>query len=293
MLAGMALSRFFAPPRPSVTRSRHGLAVVRTVTALVLATHPLYALTHPAYREHLGGDVGVTAVTLFAVLQLGLALALLVPAAVRAACVGNAVLLAGNIAFFQGPAWYALGGGSEEGHPGIELDVLLIVYLASIFVADPRRRAGPLLSPALAVAFPACIAAFNVSTHALHPFVTWDLEGMRDFGAGMEHRGFPCGLVLVWSAMVTQILATAGILSRRLVVPGCAAHMSILGLGVCITHWGRWFIQGPGEGGMEYSVLLLTAFSVGIWTSGPAGRHGAAADPLPAEAAPHRARAPA
>ena len=287
----MKLPRLPTSPPPSPGRAARGLGLVRYTTGLVLAMHPLHALTHPAYRAQQAfalGEVGLPVspswVAVLTVVQLALALALLLGRGAVVGCIGNAVVLLATIALFQAPYWYILGGGADDEHPGAELSVLLVAYLAAILWSRRRRTAA---SPSAALHLAGSAAALCVALHPLHALVTWDVDGVRDFGAGMERLGFPCGVALVCAILSAQLVCSLALLARRFVVPACCGHLFILASGVAISHWPRWFVQGPGAGGTEYSVLLLSAFSAVLWASLP---RGAAAAARPAATPPRPAR---
>ncbi len=246
------------------------VAVVRIGTALVVATHPLFTVTHSVELERLaqalaerGLPCSTALVWLALLVQLAAAVALIAGRqVVRAAGVSMVVLLAGA-ALRQAPYWYVAGGGAEEGHPGVEFNLLLVVCLTGVLVA--RRSAQRGLEVMLLG------AAALLAAHPLHAFLTVDVEGMSDWGHAMEQRGFPFGVALVWTVISVQVLASVLLLARRFVVPACLAHMLVLVNGLWLVHWPKWFVVGPGENGMEFPLTSLLCFGAAALASWPSG----------------------
>ena len=93
-----------------------------------------------------------------------------------------------------------------------------------------------------------------------------DPTGLNDLGHYFSSIGFPFGVPLVWGAMFLQIGSSLALIARRLVVPACLGHFLVLGTGICLFHAPHWFVigpdnvVGPGEEGVEYSLLLITCF---------------------------------
>jgi putative oxidoreductase len=110
--------------------------------------------------------------------------------------------------------------------------------------------------------------ALILMAHGVHAL--FDPEGVTGFGKFLSSIGFPFGVGIVWSIIVTQITCSGALLLRRLVVPACIGHMVILGAGVWLEHAPHgWFVVGPGENGMEYSVLLIACLFAVLWAYWP------------------------
>jgi putative oxidoreductase len=90
------------------------------------------------------------------------------------------------------------------------------------------------------------------------------------FGEYLGSIGFPFGVGLAWSIMVIQIACSIALIFRRLVVPACIGHITILGMGVALIHApSGWFVVGPGKNGMEYSITLIACLFGVLWAYWP------------------------
>lgn len=260
-------------PDTVLTPSR-SVALVRVGAALIVATHPLFTLTHAAEVQALAqalSERGVPSATgvvwLVMLVQLLASAWLIAGRRVVPAAATSIVLLLAGAALLQAPWWYVAGGGAEDGHPGAEFNVLLVVCFAGVLVAQrsPRRGLEVILVGAAAL----------LSAHPLHAFLTFDVEGMSEWGHAMEHRGFPFGVPLVWTVISVQLLSSALLVARRLVVPACLAQMVVLANGLVIVHYPKWFVVGPGENGMEFPLTYLLCFgacALAFWpVSAPRG----------------------
>jgi putative oxidoreductase len=275
---------FNAPPE-GADRSLH---IVRVVVALILLMHPLYALAHPAdiaaYGQliahplyaltHPGDMTGygqtlqsqglrwglsLGAAWIAILLQLVCSMALLARRFVVPACIGHILVLAAGIWIVHLPHWYALGGAVEDGHPGAEFSVLLIACLAALLWAQKK---GTSESEQRALDILRVASALILIAHPVHG--VFDPEGLRGFGEGFNSprfHHFQYGVPMVWTLMFFQIACCLAMLARRLVVPACLGHIFVLCMGIWISHAPRWFIVGPGENGVEYSLVFLACFS--------------------------------
>jgi putative oxidoreductase len=96
-----------------------------------------------------------------------------------------------------------------------------------------------------------------------------DIVGFGHFLAG---HGLPFGVFLAWSVIVVQILGVIGLLTRRLVPVSCLALIAVLAVGIALVHAeAGWFVVGAGEGGMEFSVLLIACLGGIFWAHRPRG----------------------
>ena len=112
------------------------------------------------------------------------------------------------------------------------------------------------------------MTALNLMAHGVHGL--FDPEGVRGFGSYLTSIGFPFGVGWVWAIIVIQISCSVALILRRLVIPACMGHLVILSAGICLDHARHgWFVVGPGENGMEYSVLLIACLVAVLWTYWP------------------------
>lgn len=107
------------------------------------------------------------------------------------------------------------------------------------------------------------------------------------FGASLEARGFPWGLVLVLMISTWEILGGLLLALGIRVKIVCAGLAFIVVMGIVIIHWQLgWFVGEHGTGGMEFSWLLVAALLVLVATDG-VELHGPS---QPSTAAGHDAR---
>jgi uncharacterized membrane protein YphA (DoxX/SURF4 family) len=250
---------------PKPHDDRRSVDLVRIAAALVLLTHPAHALLHPEDARALAGGLQTDGVpwTLGLawaglLLQLVCSLALLVPRLVVPAAMGSIAVVAGGAALLYAPRWYVVGGGAEDGHPGVEFNMLLLACLSGVvWTYWPRRVAGA--DPArTGFEFIRIYSALALLAHGYGPFLRWDVAGMHAWGEAMSHDGWPMGVALVWSIKALELSCALLRLSRRLMVPACFGHLSYLVPALWIEHHlSTWFVVGPGENGMEYVVMLV------------------------------------
>ena len=104
-----------------------------------------------------------------------------------------------------------------------------------------------------------------IFTHGAYRF----LDGTTPvLGEILEDEGFPHGLLL---ASLVNLAETAGtlLLALRLLVWPVALILSLIyftGIVLFHSHNG-FFVVGPGEGGWEYSVLLITCLFATMWAN--------------------------
>ncbi|MEO7731955.1 MAG: hypothetical protein ABIY55_13355, partial [Kofleriaceae bacterium] len=189
-------------------------------------------------------------------IQLACALALMARRFAVPAALGSIAVLAGGAALLYAPRWWVIGGRAEEGAPGVELNLLLIGCLAGIaWAAWPRGDHARREHRGFEII--RVVSAVMLVPHGAAAFVTWDVEGMRGWGEAMGQLGFPCGVALVWSIKGLELAASLARTARRLIVPACIGNLIIIIPGMWISHRLAWFDVGPGENGVEYSVVLI------------------------------------
>jgi putative oxidoreductase len=278
-------SPWWAPTPHDALRS---VELVRVVVAVVLLSHPLHLVVRPDDAADLARALAGHGVPqAAAVAWLGIAvtlvagLALLARRAVAPAAAAALVVVALGTAVINGGNWWVVGGSAEDGAPGIEFGLIVVACLAGVWWT--WRAADRAAGAQVGLQICALVGAFAELPHGASAFVRWDVDGMRGWGEAMSALGFPFGVALVWAIKGTELVASAARLARRLVVPACLAHLAILVPGMWISHRLRWFVVGPGEGGVEYSVMLATCAVASALASWP--RRAPAADRRPAAAA--------
>lgn len=116
------------------------------------------------------------------------------------------------------------------------------------------------------VSLPTALLLLRVSVaiffmaHAVVRVVTGTIP---QFGAFLEQRGWPQGVLLVWCITSYELIA------GTLMALGWRARWMALGLffiaamGIVIIHWQLgWFVGEHGNGGMEYSLSLMVSLLV-------------------------------
>lgn len=91
--------------------------------------------------------------------------------------------------------------------------------------------------------------------------------GATLFGDYLGTTGIPAGAALAWAITLFEMIGPILLLLGRCVPWVAAGHALILIGGIVLVH-GRegWFVVGAGRNGVEYSVLLLAALAVVVWS---------------------------
>ncbi|HJU84585.1 MAG TPA: hypothetical protein VJ600_10270 [Holophagaceae bacterium] len=262
LLSSLLAREWFRIP---VRRPERSLTLLRIAVAVLLLVHPLHAFLHAEDRaalaqvltaHHLPGALAWGVL----LLQTACSLALLTSRGTLAAGVGHLLVLGTGTLMLEAPYWFVVGGAVVPGHRGMEYSLLLMAALAAVLWG---RRA-----PARGLDLIRVAAAAILVIHPLHGF--YDYRNLGPFGHSFDDVTFHHGLALVYLMLATQTVCCLALLARRFVVPACAGHLFILGMGVWLAHWPDWFVVGPGSGGMEYSVLLMASFTALLLAHWPA-----------------------
>lgn len=254
------------------------LDMVRVAVAIILIAHPIHALMHPGdirgfghFLESRGFPLGAGLAWAVIFLQTGCSLALVVRRLVVPACAGHIFVLGVGVWLVHAPRWRTVGLEDGDHRPGAEFSVLMIACLLGVLWAHWRRVADESsLREREDLAARHGLDVVRVASALIliiHPIGGLrNPAGLNDLGAYFGSIGFPFGVALVWSAMFLQIACCIALVARRLVVPACLGHILVLGTGIWLFHAPNWFavgpdnVVGPGQEGMEYSVLLITCF---------------------------------
>ncbi len=130
----------------------------------------------------------------------------------------------------------------------------------ALFHAPPTRSEGGLTWVRLGTA----------AVLLVHPLSRLFHHAVPVFGGWLGTQGIPMGVAVAYAVTVTELLAGLALLTRRLVVPACAALIFILGLGIKMVHAQEgWFVVGGGRNGVEYSVLLILCLVGLAWAHLP------------------------
>jgi putative oxidoreductase len=129
------------------------------------------------------------------------------------------------------------------------------------FISPVSGAPGGIAIIRTAVAIILCI-------HGVHGVMS--LKNMAGFGHYLSSEGFPFGAVLAWLVVTVQIGGSVALILRRLVVPACFGHIIVLVTGIVLIHASDgWFVVGPGQDGMEYSVTLIACLVTVLWAHWP------------------------
>jgi len=248
-------SRWWAPKPHGEHRA---LGFIRIVVAILLGLHPLHALLHPADAAALGVSAWIAWPALLA--QLVASGMLLVPRTARIGAAISIAVVAGGAIVLCAPHWFVVGGHAVEGHPGVEYNVLLLACLAAIIAGRDH----------LGMEIVRIASACALLPHALGAY--FDLAGMQQWGDAMTAAGWSHGVLLVWAIKIGELVGALARIARRLVVFACLGHLAYLIPGMWISHEWDWFVVGPGEGGIEFSVLLIAGALATLYAHVPRSR---------------------
>ncbi len=80
------------------------------------------------------------------------------------------------------------------------------------------------------------------------------------FGGFLGEAGFPLPNALAWGITILEIAGGLALVFGLLVAATGIWFIVHQMMGIILVHWKNgWFVVGPSEGGMEYSVLLIAA----------------------------------
>lgn len=100
-------------------------------------------------------------------------------------------------------------------------------------------------------------------THGAHRLYEGSAPGL---GSILKDSGFPAGVVLAYLVCLAETGGTVLLAMRLLVLPVTLILLLILSTGILLFHRHHgFFVVGPGEGGWEYSALLITCLLVTAW----------------------------
>ena len=100
---------------------------------------------------------------------------------------------------------------------------------------------------------------------AIHGIARIAFDEINELGVFLELHGLPFGLFLSWVITLTELIGAGMLLFNFLVRYACAWFVLQLVLGIVIHYREGWFVVGPGQNGIEYSVLLIVCFIAVGW----------------------------
>lgn len=103
------------------------------------------------------------------------------------------------------------------------------------------------------------VACGIIFTHGLHRYLYGELGPL---GGALANFGLPFPQFLAQLINIAETFGTVLIALGLLVRPCCAVLVLIFVTGIALIHsHAGFFIVGPGEGGWEYSALLIACFA--------------------------------
>ncbi len=90
------------------------------------------------------------------------------------------------------------------------------------------------------------------------------------FGAWLDSQGWPFGTAIAAAITLIEVIGTPLLALGRFQFALCLCYVAIYSVGLVIVHLPfGWYVVGPGRNGMEYSVLLISAFLILAYQSRP------------------------
>lgn len=127
-------------------------------------------------------------------------------------------------------------------------------------MTDRRAPAAPPPLQVLRV-----VLGLLLGTHGVYRALS---GGVEPFGSFLTASGLPLGLLIAWLVTVFEAFGSLLLVGGRFlsfVIPG---FVLILGTGIVMVHAREgWFVVGGGRNGTEYSVLLIVALLVVLFSS--------------------------
>lgn len=102
-------------------------------------------------------------------------------------------------------------------------------------------------------------------THGAYRLASGEAAGLGGILADLK---FPAPVALAYLVCLAETGGSLLIALRVLVLPAGAILISIYATGILLFHrHNGFFVVGPGEGGWEYSALLITCLAVTVWAN--------------------------
>jgi putative oxidoreductase len=88
-------------------------------------------------------------------------------------------------------------------------------------------------------------------------------QSVPEFGAMLNSKGLVAGVALAWLVTIGEIISGSMLAAGYRVTYSIIFLAIVIFAGIIVVHIPNgWFTVGPGTGGMEYSVLILTVLAV-------------------------------
>lgn len=112
-----------------------------------------------------------------------------------------------------------------------------------------------------------CVLAALIAAHGWYRLTT---GGIALFGAWLDSQGWPLSGAIATAVTLLEVFGTPLLVFGRFQFLLSLCYASIYTVGLVIVHLPfGWYVVGPGRNGMEYSVLLISAFLILAYQSRP------------------------
>ena len=116
-----------------------------------------------------------------------------------------------------------------------------------------------LLHPSLPIAILRMLMGLVFMAHGLARLIYYTVPG---FGEFLDSQGLPGGLYLAWAVTLFETVMGLCMFLGYFVRIFCIGEILILLGGIIMVHWkNHWFVVGMTQGGIEYSVGLITVLT--------------------------------
>lgn len=96
-----------------------------------------------------------------------------------------------------------------------------------------------------------------------HGFVRIFYSSVDNFGDFLNSKGFLLGLYIAWTITILDVLLGISLILGYFIKYISIWFVFVLLIGMILVHFQNgWFVVGHGQGGIEYSLLLITCFVV-------------------------------
>lgn len=96
-----------------------------------------------------------------------------------------------------------------------------------------------------------------------HGFVRIFYSSVNNFGTFLNSKGLLLGVNIAWTITLLDILLGISLILGYFVKWISIWFSFILLMGIILVHFQNgWFVVGHGQGGVEYSFLLITCFTI-------------------------------
>jgi len=83
-------------------------------------------------------------------------------------------------------------------------------------------------------------------------------QSLEDFGGFLSAKGLPLGFILAWVITIAEMVSGTLLMAGKFVRYCVLFHALVILAGILMVHLPNgWFVVGHGQGGMEYSILIL------------------------------------